>query len=449
MTITKYIEIDSTYRNRNQYPNPADFIVFLPESIGRNCISSDPISLAAPQKIWVPSDISTYIGSVYGNGANNLTRFIVSFPNNLMSKENDYYNGFSVMINTTLSTITQWNFLSTDGVSDYFNIGVLPLSGITLSDIKTGGQTFTFIDSTDLSIGVFFIPNGISINNYYNNYIIYNQTIKKYRRIISYDGNTKLAGIDMCEGPLTGWNLPDTYVLRNEPPIETGTLEIVSQRSVKLPPSTLGTECYVGSFLRIASGLDNNKIYIITSYNKNPTIPLVATIQTNLSSSIGDTCTYEILQFTKSNEMPYVYNGTTIGQQELTCYEICLVDLVLPNKLLVTGGRTISYPYVYVELQNVSSSCGNSNMLYSNNPNSIRKMFRCPMNCNIGCQTPFLKIDCHNIKQTVKFKPNDNLHFAVYLPNGKLFQTVCEDNYSPESPNPLLQISALFSIKKV
>ena len=62
---------------------------------------------------------------------------------------------------------------------------------------------------------------------------------------------------------------------------------------------------------------------------------------------------------------------------------------------------------------------------------------------------PFIKIDSDGTKQTIKFKPNDNLHFAVYLPNGKLFKTLIPENYSPNAPNPIIQISALFGLKRI
>ena len=40
----KYIEIDSTYRDRKQYPNPASFII----NIGNPTISSDSNTLINP-----------------------------------------------------------------------------------------------------------------------------------------------------------------------------------------------------------------------------------------------------------------------------------------------------------------------------------------------------------------------------------------------------------------
>jgi hypothetical protein len=51
--------------------------------------------------------------------------------------------------------------------------------------------------------------------------------------------------------------------------------------------------------------------------------------------------------------------------------------------------------------------------------------------------------------QTVKFKPNDCLHFSVFLPDGRLYQTITSDYYSPSGPNPFCQIDALFGIKRL
>jgi hypothetical protein len=48
------------------------------------------------------------------------------------------------------------------------------------------------------------------------------------------------------------------------------------------------------------------------------------------------------------------------------------------------------------------------------------------------------------MKQTIKFKPNDNLLFRGFLPNGKLLQTLLPDVLSPYDPR--LQIEAVFSI---
>ena len=46
----KYLELDSTFRNRNQYPNPSDFVVpFQISGSYNNCIEAfDPVCQSSP-----------------------------------------------------------------------------------------------------------------------------------------------------------------------------------------------------------------------------------------------------------------------------------------------------------------------------------------------------------------------------------------------------------------
>jgi len=128
-----------------------------------------------------------------------------------------------------------------------------------------------------------------------------------------------------------------------------------------------------------------------------------------------------------------------------------LINLILPNRTLVSGGLSAFYPYVYVELQNISgASAGNSNIIYSNNPNSTRRLFRAVIDdIPNPLISPFIKIDGDGMVQTIKFKPNDSFRFGVYLPNGAEFDTVTPERYSPEFPNATIQISAMFSVKRI
>jgi hypothetical protein len=129
------------------------------------------------------------------------------------------------------------------------------------------------------------------------------------------------------------------------------------------------------------------------------------------------------------------------------------MNLVLPNRTLSVGkgGLIAFYPYVYVELANVSGTgAGIPNSIYSNNPNATRMTFRAAIDdIQNPLISPFIKIDGDGMVQTLKFKPNDNLRFSVHLPNGDVFQTDLTDTYSPGAPNPLVQISALFGIKRL
>jgi hypothetical protein len=150
---------------------------------------------------------------------------------------------------------------------------------------------------------------------------------------------------------------------------------------------------------------------------------------------------------------PLLYSGSLVSQQQMICYEITLLNLVLPNAPVVggMGGRIAFYPYVYVQLENVTSPSGGSTVqIYSNNPHSRRMMFRAAIDdvSNPGT-TPFIKINSDGQSMTVKFKPNDNLRVSVRLPNGEVFQTILAETLPPEAPNPFAQISMMFSIQRI
>jgi hypothetical protein len=115
------------------------------------------------------------------------------------------------------------------------------------------------------------------------------------------------------------------------------------------------------------------------------------------------------------------------------------------------GGRIAFYPYVYVELVNISgASSGMKNIIYSNNPNATKMLFRATINdITNPIVSTFVKIDGDGATQTVKFKPNDSLRFSVRFQNGEIYQAIIDDFYSPYIPNFDVQISALFSLKRL
>lgn len=192
-------------------------------------------------------------------------------------------------------------------------------------------------------------------------------------------------------------------------------------------------------------------VFSITSGKLSSPFPYTLTSDTGLFPDLDPR--YVILPFSYDNLNPFVYTGSLVSQQELVCYEVQLLNLVLPNVILGTAsGSLVSfYPYVYVALQNVTSAgAGLSNIIYSNNPNSTKVLFRCPIkDVPNPVNSTFIKIDGSGMVQTIKFRPNDTLFFGVYLPNGEIFTTILDETMSPLPPNPVIQISACFSIKRL
>lgn len=253
---------------------------------------------------------------------------------------------------------------------------------------------------------------------------------------------------------------------------ENGSLNYIDLPSICSDISNF----YDNLYIRILTGAAAGDVRMISSYfvgDIGGVFTRRATVYTPFSAAVnaGDqfemktgivspsfpfsisTNNFFINTFSYDNLYPFVYTGSTISQQEMVCYELQLLNLRLPNQLLETGNgsRIAFYPYVYVELSNVSGpSSGNRNAIYSNNPNATKATFRAVINDTSQPEfATYITVDGGGMVCTLKFKPNDNLYFSVRLPNGDLYKTIVPEFYSPSIPNPLIQISAMFAMRRV
>lgn len=166
---------------------------------------------------------------------------------------------------------------------------------------------------------------------------------------------------------------------------------------------------------------------------------------------MSETPLINISSFKCDNYAPLSYNGSMLSINEAVCYEVDLISLTLPNASLLTGSRISFYPYVYVEFANATSPNGASReLIYSNNPNSKKALFIAATPNQVApLLSTFVTLSGSGMSQVVKFKPNDNLRFSVYLSDGTLFQTLENDFFSPYLPSRRVQIDALFSIRRI
>lgn len=533
MSNARYIEIDSTYRNRKEWPNPAEFEVLISQSGRKDRFQSqDPVSLAAPLTFsWVgnsfvlgggPIITSTaqFSPGIGASGDYTTTLILTSSSPDFFQQIENYYVG-AIAANTTInkaSRIISYEWLGGTGSTNTVEIK------IESSIITDPTQTNTIIivdpsDITDTQNSFIFIPNGRSGFNAYPGYILWNETQQNYAPILSYDTITKLVKVSI-DG--LSWALTDTFSIRKEAPIVGELNNEVGQPSsliFSLPPTFSSVpDAYRNFYIKVGNQIglitryvtltgnspgciDDLHIYLpsnasnvngfynnmylqingevrkIVSYTVSgvePNIVRIAEISSYFSGCYyvmsGDLIEirtgfivtpfdppftngdkFEILPFSYDNHNPFVYTGS--AQQEICCYQIELVDLILPNKILNCGfgSRIAFYPYLYVEVTNISgSSSGTKNAIYSNNPNATSAVFRVPI---YDVQNPiasaFVKLDGDGMIQTLKFKPNDSIFFSVRLPNGELFKILEPERYSPQQPNPDIQISALFGFKRV
>ena len=346
--------------------------------------------------------------------------------------------------------------------------------------------------------------NILQYDQAYHNYYAINETLSTGNvvssKIVSYNFLTNTATL---EGPLVGWLATHSYTLRKTLPTQFLTTiaipAIVPALPYTIPSSdiTLTSSCiflpstanqtdnyYTGQYIYVypqklltsppqsnentpLSNIEGNcfhiNSYVGNGYNAcfvSPVTPPNVDRPTQYYPSYASSSTpniptpttlINIVSFSNDNYTPLIYNGSVVSQNETVAYEISLVNLTLPNITLVTGARIAYYPYVYVELSNVTASSSSSkNVIYSNNPHSNRALFLVPItDINDPQRSPFIKLDAGSMVQTVKFKPNDCLRFSVFLSDGTLYQTIMSDYYCPSAPNPLVQIDALFGIRRL
>ena len=294
-------------------------------------------------------------------------------------------------------------------------------------------------------------PSGI--NQYYNGMYLVNETINEYRKITKYNAITRTLTIDSPfsgerNRPNVGWKVTDTYSIRKEIPVTQNNFIGVPNTTkgfniVQLNPAGAVSTNYTGNYLFPRQGTD---IYQITNHDLTTN---EITIVPTPSSTFQSNSNYDILQFSRDTLFPMTYSGTQLNAAN---YEVELLDLILPNVELKTGTRASFYPCFFVEF---SSSSGSNtidrNVIYSNNPNSVKQLFVPPMDDSANpLTTKYIKLG-HSAesKQTIRFNPYDNLYISITLPNGEPFETLAQDNLSPLPPNPELQLYATFGIKRL
>ena len=200
-----------------------------------------------------------------------------------------------------------------------------------------------------------------------------------------------------------------------------------------------------------------NEEYIIVTQQYSDITNLNLLAQAKSSDSIPSFCegieNFLILNFSSEGVVPLNFSGSQITQTQMSCYEISVTSLILPNVILQTtsGLLTSAYPFLFVEISNESSpNAGNTDIIYSNNPYATKSTFVCPtLDVTNPETTKFIKVGHGSGSQIMKFTPYDNLRIRISLPNGETFKTEMDDNLVPNSPNVRLQITLLLEIKRL
>jgi hypothetical protein len=174
---------------------------------------------------------------------------------------------------------------------------------------------------------------------------------------------------------------------------------------------------------------------------------------TNLPNEFKGCFNGLVYPFLNEGIVPLNFAGTYLTQSVMSCYEMTVLSLILPNVPVqsLNSFITSGLPFVLLEIQNVSMpSSYNKNSIISNNPYASNSTFVCPLSdISSPLISKFIKINSAGMVQVIKFTPADNLRIRVLLPNGNLFKTQELDNSPPAPFNPLLQLGFLIELKKL
>ena len=513
---TKYLELDSNYRNRNLEgnTNPASFACQISQTGINNQITAlDPITYAYPLNTF---KINESCGSFMYTVPDTFSGLSISSPSKFILTDittdpaikvshrvNGYFVG-AVLQNRIEdipiavyipNRILKWQYMGNDkylvSLEQNLNIGG-PAGSLILFEIFQGSSV-TSVPSWLPSPQYVFLPDTLSIPNYYTKYILYNQTRQNSSKIVSFDKDTHLAELANDVGPAgLNWNADgtDVLILRQELPRSldgvynvTGENTVLSNLSnvvsLKNGANLIYTdESFINNFIRMFSSVNDyqdvqiNRItsivvkvtpkvgapyfaanngtntYLQSQGNIAPTNYVI--IDKEPFPSAG-TFFCEVMHFSVDNCSPFTYNGSLVSQNQAVSYDIGLNSLTVPNSILANGGRIAYYPYIYVEIENISTTTGpNRNVIYSNNPNTYKAIFKVPIiDLNHPLTTPFVKLNGNGMVQTMTFKPNTDMAVSVKLPDGSIFKTLKNDNPPGQPPNPLIQISFLFSMSRI
>ena len=515
---TKYLELDSNYRNRNLPGNeqPGSFSSQISQTgVGTQITAVDPVTYAYPVNVFRVSEGTGTFNYTLPTGALGLAdsssnKFIVEATTNITSQqESGYFNGAILQVGAgSTYRIAEWTYLGTYGSKDTFTVTTetfVPLTGdTTFSIYQPSSITGSPPTAWSTSPQYIFLPSSLSIPNYYSKYLLYNQTKQNSTTIVDFDRDTHLAKLGTDVKTTLGWTADgtDPLIIRTQLPRLLGDstspyeLDPSLVTTTGLPGTIIGLKTttgpgvdittdstFINNFLRFyeTGGLDYtvNKItavvlqvcprnssppyYVIDNngnglaentnqytYAVNTSYCLIDVSSLHPAPTIGGNTRCEVMGFNVDNYSPFTYNGSLASQNQSVSYDVTLNSIVLPNVILSTGGRIAYYPYVYVEIENVSTTTGaNKNMIYSNNPNAYRAIFKVPItDLNHPATTPFVKLTC-GMTQTMTFKPNADMAVTVRLPGGSVFRPQADDTLYGQTPNTMLQLSILFGLTRI
>ncbi|ASZ85149.1 169R [Cherax quadricarinatus iridovirus] len=456
--MTRYIELDSTRRNRNLWPIPGEFDVPVsnPNYTDRR-IYSDPVCAGAPLLSWTSGYFNTKVlgdegveckslSSKLGN-ANSARMVEVQQANGTLHTEYNFYK------NTILRNMEDPGFYGR--ISEYIYLGKGRAQIYLKDPIEFHvGDEFMITDPSDFSDHhnlYIYVPGGSNNIRDYLHKIVYNETLQESYVIDSYDGRTGLLRIQQADR--SNWLRTHNYSIRKIKPMTVFNAPVdATQNKIPLtaiPEPFNSKNILLHCFIRVPSKRYGSE----TSDNESETRQIVDVSKThitvlNFPESLSNVQNIELLNFSYEN----IYElDFTKFRLDKTIFDVRLKRLILPNKLLNVGNgdKTIKQRYFYIELSNEIIE-HSTHKIYSNNHHASKALFRASVVNISNPDDDHVLLMGDDMTQTIFFKFGVPLKFRVLLGStGETFNTIQKDTMPPFEPNESLQINALFEFRVV
>ena len=190
MSVTRYLDINSGYRDRVQYPSNGDFVVTLNEQIPNNAKSAnDPVLLAFPYETNLLS------------GGSSTTQIALAVTSSAIV---NYYRNSILQIGTEYRKIIAYNnLIQVATVDSPFSVAPLATTPYTIRakyPIELAGGAYTDVTGGPAPAANQIVLGALAsnqTNKYVDNYVFIPGASAPYsyqwRRIIAYNGATKVA----------------------------------------------------------------------------------------------------------------------------------------------------------------------------------------------------------------------------------------------------------------
>jgi hypothetical protein len=385
---SRYIDIDSGFRNRKSYPDVGSFVVTMNDKTTNStpATAKDPVILSFPYDTGIYTNLSqvsldgiSYYG--FSTSGANLLRVDIG---NSSAEITNFYVGNYIQIQQYFFKIIYYSWTPSTPSPKYVICDQDYPGGPTSYPNTTGGfYTIRYQLPELLAVGTGAAPASI-------------------------------AGITYVRAPVS---IYEDYLLVNAP---SASQVVLGSFASSKDGAYVGKYLFLPPLIPILPFLTTSfytayQWSLITAYTG---ATKTATVKTPFISAPLAMTAYQILTFSYDNYKSLVYAGTS-NLNNPRCSSVSLSNLIIPSYLPIANtnaGYITDYPYVWVA---VYAERGGTyqHPIISASPASNRALFKCTIGFNQP--TKFLSLGSVTNGQNVFFKQDDDLRVEILLPNGE------------------------------